>query len=123
MYQQMLGTTSQILPAFETPSGFALNRLIDGLLGNKTIQSATEVSANQRRAFGSPGKRWPFQPQSTFALGNTKLEALKRQRFPPEGKAERVAKALTALNQKVSIALTLDELKRIVEDPDLEDQF
>jgi hypothetical protein len=51
------------------------------------------------------------------------LIMLSKQRFPPETKAERVAKALAALGQEGYSQLPLEDLKRIAEDPDLEDQF
>jgi len=54
---------------------------------------------------------------------DSKLETLKRQRFNPEGKAERVARSLAALNQEEAIQLTPEQWRRIAEDPDIEDQF
>ena len=50
------------------------------------------------------------------------LEELIRKRFPPEGKAERVARGLAALHQEERIKLTPEEWKWVAEDPDLEDQ-
>lgn len=50
------------------------------------------------------------------------LEELKKATFPPEGKEERVARALAALHQPFGIDLPIEVLKRIVEDSDLEDQ-
>jgi hypothetical protein len=61
--------------------------------------------------------------RSKEASPDSKLEALKRQRFGPEGKAERVARSLAALNQEGAIRLTPEEWRRIAEDPDIEDQF
>ncbi len=52
-----------------------------------------------------------------------KLEAMIKQRFTPEGKAERVAKSLAALNQVIPTSLSPEELRWIAEDPDIEDQF
>jgi hypothetical protein len=52
-----------------------------------------------------------------------RLEELIRKRFPPEGKAERVARGLAALRQEEKIKLTPEEWKWVAEDPDLEDQF
>lgn len=52
-----------------------------------------------------------------------RLAALIKQRFPPEGKAERVARSLAALNQATPIKLPPGEWVRIVEDSDMEDQF
>ena len=52
-----------------------------------------------------------------------RLEALIKQRFTPEGKAERVARSLAALNQATPIKLPPGEWVRIMEDSDMEDQF
>jgi len=51
----------------------------------------------------------------------SKLEALKRERFRQEGKAERIARSLAALNQSEPIELSLEEWRIITEDPDLLD--
>ena len=56
-------------------------------------------------------------------LAAGRLRALKQQKFPPEGKPERVAKALAVLQQPSAITLSKEEWKLIAEDPDLEDQF
>lgn len=50
-----------------------------------------------------------------------KLEELKRQKFTPEGKQERVAKALEALGVELVIDLPIEVLKWLAEDPDLEE--
>ncbi len=50
-----------------------------------------------------------------------RLEDLAKQRFTPEGKAERVAKALAALYQEEPIKLSPEEWKWIAESADLED--
>lgn len=52
-----------------------------------------------------------------------KLRELKRAHFSPEGKDERVARSLAALNQQPGISLSADSWRRIVEESDLEDQF
>jgi len=46
----------------------------------------------------------------------SKLEALKKKHFTPEGKAERVAKSLAALHQDQPIRLCPEEWKRVVEE-------
>jgi hypothetical protein len=56
-------------------------------------------------------------------LPSSKLEAQKRRRFNPEGKAGRVARSLAALNDEVTIPLTPEGWRQIAEDPDIEDQF
>lgn len=50
------------------------------------------------------------------------LEDLVRARFAPEGKAERVTRALRALDEDVPIKLTSEQWKWVAEDPDVEDQ-
>jgi hypothetical protein len=40
----------------------------------------------------------------------------------PEGKAERIARALAALNQDATIHLAPEQWRWIAEDPDFEDQ-
>jgi len=55
--------------------------------------------------------------------GSQRLEELVRQRFPAEGKAERIARALARLQQEAPIHLTPEEWKWVAEDPDLEDEF
>jgi len=52
-----------------------------------------------------------------------RLEELIRKRFPPEGRAERMARALAALQQNTPIRLTPEQWKWVAEDPDLADQF
>ncbi len=49
------------------------------------------------------------------------LEELIKERFAPEGKAERIAKALEALYQEEPIKLSPEEWKWVAEDADLED--
>lgn len=51
------------------------------------------------------------------------LEELKKEKFVPEGKPERVAKALEALYQESAIDLPLEALKQIAEDSAIEDLF
>ena len=50
------------------------------------------------------------------------LEVLVRERFAPEGKAERVSRALQALREEVPIQLTPAQWKWVAEDPEAEDQ-
>jgi hypothetical protein len=58
----------------------------------------------------------------TLAQQGFLLEELIRKRFPPEGKAERVARGLAALYQEPSIRLSAEEWKAILEETDAEDQ-
>ena len=53
----------------------------------------------------------------------SRLEQLKRARFTPENKAERVTRSLAALNQVERIHLTPSEWRFVAEDPDIEDQY
>jgi len=46
------------------------------------------------------------------------LSDLKKERFTPEGRDERIARSLAALNQQTSIHLSPEEWQRIAEDPD-----
>ena len=57
------------------------------------------------------------------AQKSARLEELIKQRFAPEGKAERVGKALAALYQEETIKLSPEEWKWVAQDADLEDQF
>ena len=53
----------------------------------------------------------------------SKLEGLKRQRFTPEQRPQRIAKALAALYEQEAIILSAEEWKQVAEDPDIEEQF
>ncbi|MBI2264333.1 MAG: hypothetical protein HYU64_04070 [Armatimonadetes bacterium] len=52
----------------------------------------------------------------------SKLDKLKREKFAPAGKAERVNRSLAALRQRQPIILDSATWKWIAEDPDIEDQ-
>ena len=52
----------------------------------------------------------------------SRLEELKRKHFTPEGKAERVARSLAALQGLTPIPLTREQWKIIAEDADVEEQ-
>ena len=54
---------------------------------------------------------------------NDALEELVRQHFSPEGKPERISRALAALYQQEPIHLQAEEWKWVAENADLEDQF
>lgn len=56
-------------------------------------------------------------------LMTSRLEQLKRVRFTPENKAERVTRSLAALDQVEHIHLTPSEWRFVAEDPDIEDQY
>ena len=60
--------------------------------------------------------------ENISAERSARLEELVKQRFTREDKAERVAKALTALYQEEPIKLSPTEWKWVAEDADLEDQ-
>jgi hypothetical protein len=51
-----------------------------------------------------------------------RLEELIRKRFPAEGKAERIARALAALHEDEPIRLTPEQWKWVAEAPHLDDQ-
>jgi hypothetical protein len=78
----------------------------------------------KHRNFDRMLDRWWHKPVEPAALlRSEKLVEAKRERFTTEGKEERIAKSLAALKQPPSIRLASTEWRRIVEDPDLEDQF
>jgi hypothetical protein len=56
-------------------------------------------------------------------LMTSRLEQLKRVRFTPENKAERVTRSLAALDQAERINLTPSEWRFVAEDPDIEDHY
>jgi hypothetical protein len=114
---------SQTPPFFENRLTSRPTSQINGLLGNKSVQSASWIADHQLPRIRGFKSMSDHPSQSTSLSGRGKLDALKRQYFTPEGKVGRIARALEALNQEVTIPLTLDELKHIIEDPDIEDQF
>jgi hypothetical protein len=52
----------------------------------------------------------------------SKLDALKKERFEPETRASRIARALAALNAKPALRLTPDQWKDAAENPELEEE-
>jgi|SRR5450830_894453 hypothetical protein len=73
-----------------------------------------------------PTPRLP-QPQekapSPSPPGRAHLEDLIKRRFLPEGKAERVARALKALHEAPSIELSHEDWAWVAENADIEDQY
>jgi hypothetical protein len=70
--------------------------------------------------------RSPEGKDAIYGEGNpltSRLEQLKRVRFSPENKAERVTRSLAALDQVERINLTPSEWRFVAEDPDIEDQY
>ena len=61
----------------------------------------------------------PFMEQTNPA---SKLQVMKRKRFTPQGRAERIERSLAALNQPETLRLTPEEWRFFAEDPDLDDQ-
>ena len=93
-----------------------------GLLGNGALQSASIEKGKWTPPYRfAPSKNAPVISVVGEASRLSKLEALKRERFRPEGKAERVVRSLAALNQAEPIELSLEEWRLITEDPDLLD--
>lgn len=78
-------------------------RLPEGGRVNITVQGLSEVNPHSNGSF--------------------ELEALKEQRFAPQGKAERVSRSLAALREEEKISLTREDWRFIAEDPDIELQF
>lgn len=138
--QQVLGNRLQGPPGF---GGYPKTHVVSdaGLLGNAQTQLAPNerernwLIGNIERVERSPIFNRPIssallieraeRPPLTIArqVSSARLEELKKQKFTAEGKEERVAKALAVLHQDASIALPIDVLRYIAEDPDLEDQF
>ena len=81
------------------------------------IQREVVEPANQLEPSGASAATLAEQ------LGAERLAELKKQKFTPEGRQERIAKALAALDEEISIPLPIETLRQIVEDPDLADQF
>ncbi|HKP13191.1 MAG TPA: hypothetical protein VJZ91_13820 [Blastocatellia bacterium] len=63
------------------------------------------------------------EPLSHPSKPRSGLEELKKWRFTPEGRDERIARSLAALNRPASIRLSPDQWKFVAEDADIEDQF
>jgi hypothetical protein len=57
-----------------------------------------------------------------IAPSSGKFQEAKRRQFTPDGRQERISKSLAALSQPSSISLTREQWRRILEDPDIEDQ-
>lgn len=122
-HQQTFGNEAQKPPSLAGTSPPAWSVYSGGLLGNEAIQPAIPSWVAQvlsHPGYGVPNYR-SLRPSATAAI--SRLEALKRTRFTPESKDERVAKSLAALNQEESIHLTPGEWRWVAEDIDLEDQF
>jgi hypothetical protein len=67
-------------------------------------------------------KRWRTRTVQPEADRRAELERLIRLRFPPQNKAERVARGLAALYQEPGTRLSKAQWKRIA-DADVEDQY
>jgi len=83
-----------------------------GLLGNKSIQAFTTIY------IGVSGALHRFLTQ---AQPGAKLALLKRSKFTPEGRQERIAASLAALNAPQPTNLTLTQWKEILEEVEDED--
>lgn len=119
-YQQNLASGSQI-PSFLRGRASSLQEVSRyGVLGNLAAQSVSGSFVSGGRVTNIVGAPHAMPSQIS---PSAKLEVLIRERFSPEGKTERVAKSLAALNQEGSIVLTPQEWRFIAEDVDVEDQF
>jgi hypothetical protein len=106
-----VGSSTQMLKSFRA----------GGLLDNNLVQSAARLS-------GAQGSSLEIKQQRIYSTASlnpppSKLELLKKQRFKPEHKTQRVAKSLAALNKQSPINLSPEEWQHIAEDADIEDQF
>ena len=71
-------------------------------------------------AYAAEEAEHPLAPPAQLT-GREKLEAIIRERFTPETRADRMAGSLAALNQEPTIKLSTEEWQRIAEDADLEE--
>jgi hypothetical protein len=85
-----------------------------GMLGNAAIQIPT-ASANFADVSARNG-RFVAQVQASF-----RLSLLKRQKFRTQGREERIATSMAALNAMQPTALSLAQWKEIVEEIEDED--
>ncbi len=106
----------QLGPEAQTPNS-ALSAMLrplsfggGELLGNQKIQVP---SAGGPTALITSAPRTPL----------TRLEELKRRRFPPAGKEERVARALAALHQPGAIQLSAEDWRWFDENADSEEDL
>jgi hypothetical protein len=76
-------------------------------LGNASIQNPPIHRASSRAHFLRP---------------TPKLELMKLRRFTAEGREDRIARSLAALNQQETLQLSAEQWKYFAEDPDLDDQ-
>lgn len=72
---------------------------------------------------GQIPERWKNAIYEDGKAITARLEQLKRVRFTPENKVERITRSLAALNQVERIDLTPSEWRFVAEDPDIEDQY
>ena len=92
-------------------SKLAPSEISEGLLGYNLVMKDKRKPSHSAVANGEQLKPTP------------ELQEMIRKRFPPEGKAERVARSLAALESLKKLPptnLTPEELKIIAEDKDLE---
>ena len=89
----------------------------------KVRTNALSPKINRKRAVRL-ARKWSCEllPLQQPVVSQKLLEAM-MNKFTAEGKRERIARALAALNRPPSIQLPLDEWRQITENPDLEDQF
>lgn len=124
MYQQeTFGNEAQKPPSLGGTLPAPRDVYAGGLLGNEAVQSAV------RYWFGDvpsrPAYRAPLHSGPRLAVPGaiSRLEALKRERFTPEGSRKRAAKSLAALNQEETIRLTPEGWRWAAEELEVEDQF
>jgi hypothetical protein len=111
--QQTFEDQSQMPPSLGRPAVRVTRNHIDALQGNLGNHSAQKP----------PGRRFELPSRLARVSATSRLEELKARHFTVEGKAERVARSLAALNHEDTIQLTTQQWRRIAEDPDIEDQF
>jgi hypothetical protein len=122
MITPALGAESQS-PAIK--AGLPLREVSRGsVLGNPSLQAGTpQFSEDWFSVLHLSYWLSPYASRAAPSQRFSRLESLKRERFAPEGKAERVARSLAALDQPPSIHLSAETWRQIIEEAESEDEF
>ncbi len=102
-----------------------LGGLAEGLTPEQIIGHYPQLTLDDIHAalaYASEEAEHPLAPPAQLT-GREKLEAMIRERFTPETRADRMARSLAALHQAPTIKLTPKEWQRIMDESELEDQF
>jgi uncharacterized protein (DUF433 family) len=100
-----------------------LGGLAEGLTPEEIIDHYPQLTLDDIHAalaYAAEQAEHPLAPPAQLT-GREKLEAMIRERFTPETRAERMARSLAALHQEPTIKLSTEEWQRITEDADLKE--